>query len=134
MYSCAGEKPEKKKKKKKKSGGSALWSEGGNVQLLSLAEKAGVEDTVQPEPEANEKGPDVAATITKSEETEAAAADDSEVKEEDKRVVTVATFGFPEVSIQPAEDDEGKETSEKKEEGKESQDSEKHGTESVSWF
>ena len=55
-----GEKSEKKKKKKKKLDGSALWSEGGNVQLLSLAEKAEVvEGTAQPEPEANEKGPEV---------------------------------------------------------------------------
>lgn len=91
-------------KKKKKPGNSAVtWSEGGQVQLLSIAEKAGVEDN---------HPPDAGQVKEPSTETEEAAVP----KEEDKRVVTVSTFGFPEVSIQPPPsttpptEEEGKET------------------------
>lgn len=73
------------------------------MQLLSIAEKAGVEDN---------HPPDAGQVKEPSTETEEAAAP----KEEDKRVVTVSTFGFPEVSIQPPPsttpptEEEGKET------------------------
>lgn len=99
----------KKSEKKRKNGDSAVrWSEGGEVQLLSIAEKAGVDDDSKPEAD---------ETPAKTEETAASA----EPKEEDKRVVTVATFGFPEVRIQPpsAEEEEGKQKMEGKEDGKE---------------
>lgn len=80
-----------KSKKLDGSGAAARLSEEGKVQLLSITEKAGVEGTDTsgsgiPEAVQAEQGPAETAADT---------------KEDDKRVVTVATFGFPEVAILP---------------------------------
>lgn len=89
---------------KKKSDDSAVrWTKEGDgqVQLLSIAEKAGVNDPDPSKPEEDA----VAAQSVEHSNTEAGAEkstdDDTGLKNDDKRVVTVATFGFPEVSIQP---------------------------------
>lgn len=99
-----------KSEKKKKSGTSTVhWSEGGQVQLLSIAEKAGVEENSHPEVEQSKE------TSVETEETVAGA----DRKEDDKRVVTVSTFGFPEVCIQPSPEEEAaKEKEKQKTEGK----------------
>lgn len=59
------------------------------MQLLSIAEKAGVEDT------------DTHCIPEAVQEEQSPAETAADPKEDDKRVVTVATFGFPEVSILP---------------------------------
>lgn len=98
-----------KSEKKKKSGTSTVhWSEGGQVQLLSFAEKAGVEENNQREVEQSKE------TSVETEETVAGA----DQKEDDKRVVTVSTFGFPEVCIQPSPEEEAAKEKEEEEKQK----------------
>lgn len=79
-------------KKKKKSGEESVhWTKEGEVQLVSFAEKAGVKEiddnSSKPEAVQSQENPQ--------------AEDENDAKEDDNRVVTVATFGFPEVCIQP---------------------------------
>ena len=65
------------------------WSKDGEVKLLGIAEKAeedGQLATEQP-----------GETSAEKEDS----ASNADAKEDDKRVVTVSTFGFPEVSIEP---------------------------------
>ena len=118
----------KTKKSKKPDDSIAQWTEENRVQLLSIAEKAGVEDPSKSNPEAKETdqtdgGTSVAAAPQMDEP--APAEDDTETKGDDKRVVTVATFGFPKVSIQPPSKAEGEgednEAGAKETEAKESQ-------------
>ena len=101
------------------------------MQLLDIAAKAGVEDIDKSKVESEQDNqPDentpAAATATPPPTTTTATAEDKpqadpDSKEDDKRIVTVATFGFPEVSIQPEEAKGEDEAEAKAEEQKESQ-------------
>ena len=100
-----------KAKKTKPDGSMVQWTEEGRVQLLSIAEKAGVEDPQnKPEKDHETEVTDMTDGTTAASApvatTEPPSADD-EAKEDDKHIVTVATFGFPEVSIQPSSQAEG---------------------------
>lgn len=74
-------------KKKTSQEPAVQWSKSGEVKLLSMAEKA--EEDGQVPAEQSEAEKEDAANV-------------SDPKEDDKRVVTVSTFGFPEVSIEPS--------------------------------
>lgn len=110
-----------KKKSKIPDDSIAQWSEEGRVQLMSIAEKAGVEDPqIKPEKDQETDVADGTTAPAPVATTEPASAeDDVDTKKDDKRVVTVATFGFPEVSIQPSSQDEGEVSESKDEEAQE---------------
>jgi hypothetical protein len=84
------------------------WSKSGEVKLLNIAEKAAEESQLPVEPLGEP-----------SAEKDADAASSADPKEDDKRVVTVSTFGFPEVCIEPStvSTEEGAEMKTDKKEG-----------------
>ena len=92
-------------KKKTSEEPAVQWSKSSEVKLLSIAEKA-EEDSRLP--------------AEQSEAEQEDAASGSDPKEDDKRVVTVSTFGFPEVSIEPSKS-APQENTEQKSEGKEAE-------------
>ena len=87
-------------KKKTSEEPAVQWSKSGEVKLLSIAEKA-EEDSRLP--------------AEQSEPEKEDAASGSDPKEDDKRVVTVSTFGFPEVSIEPSKSAQQENTEQKSE-------------------
>ena len=80
--------------KNKKKPDASHWTVEGEVQLLSIAERA--EEEID-KSKSESAQPETNKSATAGGET----AEGGESKEDDKRVVTVATFGFPEVAIQP---------------------------------